>query len=58
MVTDEAWAIANPKKYGMLCIGCLESRLGRTLTGDDFPDYPINDGIFGMSPRLKARIRG
>ena len=27
---------------GFLCIGCLEKRLGRELTAEDFPDCPIN----------------
>ena len=27
---------------GYLCIGCLERRLGRKLTHDDFMDVPIN----------------
>ena len=28
---------------GCLCIGCLEKRIGRTLTPDDFPqDHPFN----------------
>lgn len=56
MVTDELWAAANKKKRGMLCIGCLEARLGRELTAEDFPPLPINRGVFYMSDRLKARI--
>lgn len=28
---------------GCLCIGCLETRLGRTLTRADFTDAPVND---------------
>jgi hypothetical protein len=32
---------------GFLCIGCLEQRLGRELTAEDFPDYPINHQQFG-----------
>ena len=29
MVTDEVWEAAWPQDRGMLCIGCLENRLGR-----------------------------
>ena len=57
MVTDEAWSAANNKqRSGMLCIGCLENRLGRELTGEDFPDYPINRGFFPLSARIRERI--
>lgn len=27
----------------ILCIGCLEKRIGRTLTACDFTDCPVND---------------
>lgn len=57
MVTDEVWSAANNfQRNGMLCIGCLEARLGRELTGKDFPDYPINRGVFPFSERLANRI--
>ena len=45
MVTDEVWqsAVTNPfDRTGMLCIGCLEQRLKRTLKPDDFPDCRLN----------------
>lgn len=43
----------------MLCIGCLEARLGRLLQPDDFTDAPINDPDFlPMSDRLRSRILG
>jgi hypothetical protein len=29
----------------ILCIPCLELRLGRALTAADFTDAPVNDGI-------------
>lgn len=42
---------------GMLCIGCVETRLGRTLHADDFTDAPVNDGTFWPhSERLRNRI--
>ena len=47
---------------GMLCIWCLESRIGRQLTTSDFDmDLPINTlqkGPFSVrSERLKNRIK-
>lgn len=56
MVHDGIWMTACPKKSGMLCIGCLEERLGRTLTAADFTDAPINHGVFPQSERLAARL--
>src|ERR1700733_13312125 len=55
MVLDEVWAMA----FGgcaMLCIGCLEHRLGRTLTKQDFQDFPINCCVFPQSDRLRNRL--
>jgi hypothetical protein len=67
MVKDEVWAAAWPKgsKREFLCIGCLETRLGRRLTSDDFTDATINEfkeyapGIgFKKSERLFDRLAG
>jgi hypothetical protein len=42
---------------GMLCIGCLENRIGRKLRRTDFSEYPINnDGKYPRSERLKNRL--
>ena len=58
MVEDELWAIATDDcgKCVMLCIGCLENRIGGKLEPDDFPDYPINRGFFDYSARLANRL--
>lgn len=55
--TDEYYMV-QPRlwtKYGaetgMLCIGCLEKRMGRQLTAKDFTPTPINF-IFPSSQRL------
>lgn len=56
MVKDTLWLEANPADFGMLCINCLETRLGRQLKPEDFPDYPINQGFFEQSELLKSRI--
>jgi hypothetical protein len=36
MFTDEIWDQVNPSREGMLCIACLEARLGRELAPEDF----------------------
>lgn len=56
MVTDEVWLTAWPEKRGMLCIGCVEAKLGRTLTPEDFTDAPINQGYVDYSDRLRNRL--
>lgn len=56
MVHDEIWLFVNPGDYGMLCIGCLEERLGRELTPYDFTDAPVNSEDWIHSDRLKSRI--
>jgi hypothetical protein len=39
----------------MLCIGCVETRLGRKLTPDDFAPTSMN--LTG-SERLRSRVLG
>ena len=43
-VKPAVWKAAGLHAYaGCLCIGCLEKRLGRTLTPKDFPrNHPFN----------------
>lgn len=59
MVDDYLWETATEDfgGSGMLCIGCLENRLGGLLTKDDFTDAPINTiwGVHG-STRLRSRL--
>jgi hypothetical protein len=40
VVRDEIWPL--PVDGGMLCVGCLEKRLGRRLQRADFTDAPLN----------------
>lgn len=65
MVRDELWeqAWAGRRKpwhslgREILCIGCLEKRIGRTLKRSDFPDFPVNDPEQDdISDRLRARL--
>lgn len=68
MIHDDLWEQAgmghgwkyysDPSKLdGLLCVGCLESRLGRQLTKEDFTDAPVNTiWMRYMSERLKNRI--
>lgn len=56
MVHDHVWAQAGMGCHdGMLCIGCIESRLGRTLVADDFKDVIVNI-IGSQSQRLRDRL--
>jgi hypothetical protein len=49
------WHVIDDQE--ILCIGCLEKRIGRTLTRHDFTDVPINElGFFDQSARLRDRL--
>lgn len=51
MLRREIWkAVA---KYGenFLCLECVETRLGNSLTLESFINYPINKGIFGFDAK-------
>ena len=59
MVEDEVWysALSPMRKADMLCVGCVELRIGRLLTKDDFSDAPLNSLPFWIrSERLKTRL--
>lgn len=59
MVTDEVWlSVVSSKNAGMLCIGCLEGRLGRELTPADFHPCLLNTREYEdmKSERLKRRL--
>jgi len=57
MVNKDVWKKSKGKK-GMLCIGCLEKRIGRRLLPEDFTDVPVNKLPDPRSARLDDRIRG
>lgn len=66
MVTEPVWTEAWRDRLKpwhslpgqtVLCIGCMEKRLGRTLCAADFTDAPVNSPKFsGMSDRLRDRL--
>jgi hypothetical protein len=67
MVLDNVWEQAwagrrkpwHSKAPGqeILCIGCLEQRIGRTLAADDFTDAPVNDPTYSdISDRFRDRL--
>jgi hypothetical protein len=58
MVHDDVWADAGmTPDGGMLCISCLEQRLGGPLVPDDLIDAPVNwPGCGDDTPRL-ARLK-
>lgn len=57
-VNLDLWMSATGSERGMLCIGCLEIRVGRKLTSSDFPKVTINNPKFSrQSVRLQDRIR-
>lgn len=57
MVQFEIWKTSVPKwaQRGILCIGCLEDRVGRELTTEDFIEAPVNYTL-DKSERLLSRL--
>ena len=66
MLKDEIWFQAikaqpmrkNNKTNDILCIGCVEKRLGRKLTHVDFLNVFLNLPEFIHSDRLQDRLKG
>lgn len=57
MIQFDMWKRIHPDNDGMLCIGCLEKRLGRELIAADFIDAPVNNLDSGIkSERLINRL--
>jgi hypothetical protein len=57
MLLPGVWREANPAVEGMLCVGCIEARLQRELTHEDFIFCPLNlIGVFQGSDRLRERM--
>jgi hypothetical protein len=56
MLRDPVWLEANPDDEGMLCLWCVQVRLGRLLRQGDFSLAPVNfkPRIFKRWARLAA----
>lgn len=54
MIHDTVWTSVAEKKNTLLCVGCIETRLGRMLTPDDFMFCMLN--LIPGSARLRDRI--
>ena len=55
-IHTELWLSVMPTINGMLCLDCLESRLGRMLNPSDFPNNHINRNAKNL--KLRGRIHG
>lgn len=57
---NEVWmGEAKMGEVGMLCVGCVEGRINRTLKPSDFTSAHINNPKKNMmSDRLRTRIVG
>jgi succinyl-CoA synthetase alpha subunit len=59
MVKRAVWKAAKMEGMGgCLCIGCLEKRIGRTLTPNDFPPNHVFNKKYPGSVRLVSRWTG
>lgn len=57
MVYDHVWNEAHDSEWGELCVGCIESRLGRELVPSDFTHCPMNESPEEIrSERLISRL--
>jgi len=58
MVHDHVWIQTGlAPSGGMLCVSCLEKRIGRTLVPSDFSNYPINNLLeFPKSDNILSRM--
>jgi hypothetical protein len=58
MVRDEVWEAASRDGHlaRILCIGCLEQRLGQRLAPNDFSELGINEPSGLESDRLLDRV--
>ena len=59
-VHNEVWrGLARMPEHGMLCVDCLEKRIGRELIPEDFTNAHINNPKTNqMTDVLKKRILG
>jgi len=59
LVKDRIWRQSQRKgECRFLCVGCLENRIGRKLTADDFKRSAKVNFVGQKSPKLRRRMRG
>jgi hypothetical protein len=51
---EQAWAGRQRQGPELLCIGCLEARIGRSLVAGDFKRVPLNDP---EGPEISTRMQ-
>ena len=56
MLWYRIWRSINYKIDGMLCLDCVEKRLGRELIGADFSKAPINESQARRCPAVALRL--
>ena len=58
MLENEVWQEAVPDQWGMLCLNCVELRLGRQLWPEDFMEAPLNYIHARLSALVLSRFCG
>ena len=58
MLEKEVWQEAVPDLWGMLCLNCVELRLGRQLWPEDFMEAPLNYIHARLSAFMLSRFCG
>jgi hypothetical protein len=48
--------VRRPSRRGMLCLDCVERRLGRALHRGDFANVPVNEQQARKCPALARRL--
>lgn len=56
MLKYKIWRSANYKIRGMLCLACIEKRIGRDLVANDFSKAPINESQSLVCQELSTRL--
>lgn len=57
MLHDHVWLEVNPARKGMMCIGCVEERLGCKLTAEHFTQAPINSSANASKCTMRLNDR-
>ncbi len=57
MLVDATWQLAHDSHIGMLCIGCIETRIGRKLMPSDFNNSHVNRQQPGKTQSQRMLLR-